>query len=81
MSGVRIIFMRFAWRVQPRNYLLFACHFTNSIAQLTHEARWANYWYLGGRERKHPVGSEVGDAIGQVEAGVQEGVEKVKKMA
>ena len=25
-------FMRFAWRVQPRNYLLFACHFCNSIA-------------------------------------------------
>ena len=29
------LFMRFAWRVQPRNYLLFACHFCNSIAQAT----------------------------------------------
>lgn len=28
-------FMRFAWLVQPRNLLLFACHFTNFSAQLT----------------------------------------------
>ena len=24
-----VMFMRFAWRVQPRNYLLFSCHFSN----------------------------------------------------
>ena len=34
MTGVLFFyscfFMRFAWRVQPRNYLLFACHFCNS---------------------------------------------------
>ena len=29
------LFMRFAWRVQPRNYILFACHFCNSAAQFT----------------------------------------------
>ena len=23
------LFMRFAWAIQPRNYLLFACHFSN----------------------------------------------------
>ncbi|VDN35476.1 unnamed protein product [Gongylonema pulchrum] len=27
-------FMRFAWRVEPRNMLLFACHFTNISLQL-----------------------------------------------
>ena len=27
------LFMRFAWMVQPRNYLLFACHFCNFCAQ------------------------------------------------
>ena len=27
------LFMRFAWRVQPRNMLLFSCHFTNVCAQ------------------------------------------------
>jgi len=70
-----IIFMRFAWRVQPRNYLLFACHATNATAQLVQEARWYNYWHLGGREKKHPVGSTVGDAVGAV----QTGAEKVKE--
>ena len=28
------LFMRFAWRVQPRNYLLGACHVANFNAQL-----------------------------------------------
>lgn len=28
------LFMRFAWMVQPRNYLLFSCHFTNEAVQL-----------------------------------------------
>ena len=32
--------MRFAWMVQPRNLLLFACHFTNECAQLTQV--WCN---------------------------------------
>ena len=27
-------FMRFAWLVQPRNLLLFSCHFCNEIVQL-----------------------------------------------
>ena len=71
--------MRFAWRVQPRNYLLFACHATNTAAQLTQEARWANYWYGGGREKRHPIGSGVGDVAGKIGAAVDEGVETVRK--
>jgi hypothetical protein len=51
--------MRFAWRVQPRNYLLFACHATNVVAQLTQDYRFVNYWYMGGREAARPVGSAV----------------------
>ena len=27
------MFMRFAYRVQPRNYILFACHAANATAQ------------------------------------------------
>ncbi|KAL1411294.1 pyruvate transporter mpc1 [Vanrija albida] len=49
-----MIFMRFAWRVQPRNYLLFACHGTNAAAQSLQELRFLNYWYFGGRQKKHP---------------------------
>ncbi|XP_049948185.1 mitochondrial pyruvate carrier 1 [Schistocerca serialis cubense] len=42
------MFMRFAWRVQPRNMLLFACHFTNTTAQLVQGTRFVNYHYLSG---------------------------------
>ncbi|NXF54655.1 MPC1 protein, partial [Oceanites oceanicus] len=28
-----LTFMRFAYKVQPRNWLLFACHLTNEVAQ------------------------------------------------
>ncbi|VDP12966.1 unnamed protein product [Onchocerca flexuosa] len=39
-------FMRFAYRVQPRNMLLFACHFTNITLQLMQMARFLNHNYL-----------------------------------
>jgi hypothetical protein len=47
-----MVFMRFAWRVQPRNYLLFACHFTNAAAQSIQDVRFINYWHRGGREQR-----------------------------
>ncbi|XP_067900427.1 mitochondrial pyruvate carrier 1 [Heterodontus francisci] len=34
-----LLFMRFAYKVQPRNWLLFACHFTNEAAQLVQGGR------------------------------------------
>ena len=34
------LFMRFAWRVQPRNMLLFGCHFCNEIVQLNQLRRY-----------------------------------------
>jgi len=45
------VFMRFAYMVQPRNWLLFACHFTNECAQLTQMSRFLKYEYLGGKEK------------------------------
>uniref|UniRef100_A0A1L8DZW1 Mitochondrial pyruvate carrier n=1 Tax=Nyssomyia neivai TaxID=330878 RepID=A0A1L8DZW1_9DIPT len=44
------IFMRFAWMVQPRNLLLFACHITNFSAQSVQGGRFINYNYLGGNK-------------------------------
>jgi hypothetical protein len=35
------LFMRFAWAIQPRNHLLFACHFSNELVQLNQMRRWA----------------------------------------
>jgi len=76
LAGYSMMFMRFAWRVQPRNYLLFACHATNTAAQLVQEARWINYWKLGGREKRHPIEARADDVKGEV----QKGVEKVKEV-
>jgi len=45
------VFMRFAYMVQPRNWLLFACHFTNECAQLTQGTRLINHEYFGGKEK------------------------------
>ena len=70
--------MRFAWRVQPRNYLLFACHATNLTAQLVQEARWLNYWKFGGREKRAPVGARVEDAKDGVKELVKKAEEAVK---
>lgn len=38
-----MLFMRFAWRVGPRNYLLFACHATNEVAQIVQGIRYIVY--------------------------------------
>uniref|UniRef100_A0A8C4SJG4 Mitochondrial pyruvate carrier n=2 Tax=Erpetoichthys calabaricus TaxID=27687 RepID=A0A8C4SJG4_ERPCA len=34
-----LLFMRFAYKVQPRNWLLFACHICNETAQLVQGGR------------------------------------------
>ncbi|XP_028764173.1 mitochondrial pyruvate carrier 1-like [Neltuma alba] len=36
------LYMRFAWMVRPRNYLLLACHASNDTVQLYQFCRWAN---------------------------------------
>ena len=51
-----------AWRVDPRNYLLFACHITNATAQLTQGYRFVNYWHRGGKEKKAILAAPPPDA-------------------
>ncbi|XP_034938391.1 mitochondrial pyruvate carrier 1 [Chelonus insularis] len=46
------MFMRFALKVQPRNLLLFSCHFTNEGAQLVQGFRFINYHYLNDNKTK-----------------------------
>jgi len=46
------MFMRFAWKVQPQNMLLFACHVTNEGAQLTQLFRFTNYHYLSSEKKE-----------------------------
>ncbi|XP_012979076.2 mitochondrial pyruvate carrier 1 [Mesocricetus auratus] len=47
-------FMRFAYRVQPRNYLLLACHFTNVVAQSIQGSRCLVHYYSGGAKARNP---------------------------
>lgn len=51
------LFMRFAWKVQPRNGLLFACHITNVGAQLIQECRFIKYYYFTpeSERKKHHI--------------------------
>lgn len=43
MIGYSGLFVRFAWLVQPRNYILFACHAFNVTAQLNQLRRAIEY--------------------------------------
>lgn len=76
-----MVFMRFAWRVQPRNYLLFACHLTNATAQSVQEFRFVNYWYMGGREKKLGItGEAVQPATGEVTKAIVAAREEANKV-
>ncbi|KAG0099874.1 pyruvate transporter mpc1 [Podila epicladia] len=59
LSVYSLLFMRFAWMVQPRNYLLFACHFTNEGAQLTQAYRFLEHHHFGGNKTKQLVQEKV----------------------
>ncbi|KAI9865983.1 MAG: pyruvate transporter mpc1 [Trichoglossum hirsutum] len=64
MTGALVIysatFMRYALAVQPKNYLLFGCHFLNEGAQITQGYRYLQYWNWGGREKKLAQQAEAG---------------------
>ncbi|TFK41175.1 hypothetical protein BDQ12DRAFT_646996 [Crucibulum laeve] len=76
-----MVFMRFAWRVQPRNYLLFACHLTNATAQTVQDARFVNYWYNGGREQKLGITGQAGEKVAAAEGKVTEAVKAARDEA
>lgn len=50
LAAYSLVFMRFAWRVKPRNYLLFLCHAFNINAQLYQLKR--GYDYQVDQEKK-----------------------------
>ncbi|XP_064629626.1 mitochondrial pyruvate carrier 1-like [Lineus longissimus] len=50
-----MLFMRFAWKVQPRNMLLFVCHFTNESAQIIQGCRFSDYWFLKNDEQRKEI--------------------------
>lgn len=52
------LFMRFAWMVQPRNYLLLACHVFNEVAQLNQMRRALEYQSVKAKEEAAAAGAE-----------------------
>ena len=76
-------FMRYSLAVQPRNFLLFACHFVNEGAQLTQGYRWLQYHKWGGREAELKQKAEAGikGAVSKVEAEAKGALEKAKEIA
>jgi len=52
LSGYSAVFMRYAFAVTPKNYLLFACHAINFSSQATQGYRYLQYWNWGGREKQ-----------------------------
>ncbi|XP_052027554.1 mitochondrial pyruvate carrier 1-like protein [Apodemus sylvaticus] len=45
-------FMRFAYHIQPQNYLLMVCHFSNVLAQSIQASRYLNHHYSVGAKAK-----------------------------
>lgn len=43
MCVYSLLFMRFALAIQPKNYLLFACHFSNEAVQLNQMRRYLTW--------------------------------------
>lgn len=50
LSVYSLIFMRFAWMVKPRNYLLLTCHMSNEVAQLYQLQRGVRAQVLNKKE-------------------------------
>lgn len=66
MVGYSGLFMRFAWAVQPRNYILFACHTFNVAAQLNQLRRAVEYRSAnveGAAEEMKKLGQKIGTAV------------------
>ncbi|KAL8730410.1 MAG: hypothetical protein Q9166_004048 [cf. Caloplaca sp. 2 TL-2023] len=75
-------FMRYSMAVTPKNYLLFACHFTNFGAQSTQGVRFLKYWHYGGREEALKMKAQQGLQTAQSEGKnvIQQGEEKGKSI-
>lgn len=73
-------FMRYSLAVQPKNYLLFACHFVNEASQLTQGYRWMQYHKWGGKEEmaKQEAESGLKGVVGKVETEAKAAVDVVK---
>lgn len=68
-----LTFMRFAFAVTPKNYLLFVCHFINGSAQITQGYRYLNHHYWGGKEKAGSAVAAQMDALAKNAVGTKQG--------
>jgi mitochondrial pyruvate carrier 1 len=75
------VFMRYSLAVQPKNYLLFLCHFINEGSQLTQGYRYLNYHRWGGKEKMEAekLAEAAKEGAAQVKDQVKTVVEKGKE--
>ena len=69
LSIYSLVFMRFAWQVQPRNYLLLACHIFNTCVQGVKFYRIVDY-----QSNLSPIERANTDTINKTYVGVGLGV-------
>lgn len=68
LCGYSGVFMRYAFAVTPKNYLLFGCHIVNFTAQVTQGYRYINYHHFGGKQLE----AEMKKTASKVEGKAQE---------
>ncbi|CAA21115.2 mitochondrial carrier, pyruvate Mpc1 [Schizosaccharomyces pombe] len=76
MTGALIlyssVFMRYAWMVSPRNYLLLGCHAFNTTVQTAQGIRFVNFWYGKEGASKQSVFENIMQAAKHPESGTRQ---------
>lgn len=75
LTGYSAVFMRYAFAVTPKNYLLFGCHAVNFSAQTTQLYRYVQHFHMGGRE----IAQAAKERAGELEAGAEKGIKEAVK--
>lgn len=57
------VFMRYAFAVTPKNYLLFGCHVINETAQLGQAYRFLDYNYFSSPEKQAAIKAKYATVI------------------
>ncbi|GCE99787.1 pyruvate transporter mpc1 [Zygosaccharomyces mellis] len=57
------VFMRYAFAVTPKNYLLFGCHVINEAAQLGQAYRFLDYNYFSSPEKQAAIKAKYATVI------------------
>lgn len=78
LAGYSGVFMRYAFAVTPRNYLLFGCHVVNFGAQVTQGYRFVDYWYMGGQDKY--IKAKADQGLSQAEDGAKDAMGKAQEM-